>query len=188
MLFRSDLDAVLQARGVDRPLLVGWSYGGILSWHWADRYPDRVAGVVCVDAFPVGATGAEAQEGIRKLFRRMSWWMLLLRPTGLTPRMTAGEMAEANIEGNEISAASGPVLERLTCPVRFVMATGDSLGTKKGQMEQGRTVLDPILARNPNLKVSAKVTSNHTGILRKDSPAVANTVRELAASLDHAVG
>jgi len=36
-------------------------------------------------------------------------------------------------------------------------------------MEQGRTVLDPILARNPNLKVSAKV-ANHTGILRKDSP------------------
>src|SRR4051794_33508182 len=31
-----DLDAVLAAREVDRPLLVGWSYGGILSWHWAD--------------------------------------------------------------------------------------------------------------------------------------------------------
>src|SRR5262249_25848863 len=25
-----DLDAVLQARGVDRPLLLGWSFGGIL--------------------------------------------------------------------------------------------------------------------------------------------------------------
>jgi hypothetical protein len=48
-------------------------------------------------------------------------------------------------------------------------------------MEQGRTVLDPILARNPNLKVSAKVASNHTGILRKDSPAVAHAVREIAA-------
>jgi pimeloyl-ACP methyl ester carboxylesterase len=29
-----DVDAVLKARGVDRPLLVGWSYGGILAWHW----------------------------------------------------------------------------------------------------------------------------------------------------------
>src|SRR4051794_25962589 len=28
-----DLDAVLAARGVDSALLVGWSYGGILSWH-----------------------------------------------------------------------------------------------------------------------------------------------------------
>jgi hypothetical protein len=61
------------------------------------------------------------------------------------------------------------------------MATGDSLGTKGGEMELGRTVLDPILARNPNLKVSAKVASNHTKILRKDSPAVAQTVRELDA-------
>src|SRR5262249_9986927 len=45
-----DLDAVLTARGVDRPLLVGWSSGGILGWHWADRNPDRVLGVVTVDA------------------------------------------------------------------------------------------------------------------------------------------
>jgi hypothetical protein len=81
-----------------------------------------------------------------------------------------------------------PVLERLTRPVRFVMATGDSLGTKDGEMEQGRTVLDPILARNPNLKVSAKVASNHTGILRKDSPAVAQSVRDVAAAVGHAVG
>ena len=32
-----DLDAVLKARGVEQPLLVGWSYGGIIGWHWADR-------------------------------------------------------------------------------------------------------------------------------------------------------
>src|SRR5262249_45097164 len=51
-----DLDAVLKARGVDRPLLVGWSFGGILGWHWADRNPDRVLGVVTADAMPVGFT------------------------------------------------------------------------------------------------------------------------------------
>lgn len=49
-----DLEAVLKARGVDRPLLVGWSLGGILAWHWIDRNPDRVLGAVIVDAFPVG--------------------------------------------------------------------------------------------------------------------------------------
>jgi hypothetical protein len=37
-------------------------------------------------------------------------------------------------------------------------------------MEQGRATLDPIVARNPNLKVSAKVASNHSKILRNDSP------------------
>ena len=134
-----------------------------------------------MDAFPVGVTGEEGREAIRKMFRR---WRLLLpiaARLGLAARMTADQHADVNIECNEIAAASVPVLERLTRPVWFVMATGDSLGTKDGEMEQGRTVLDPILARNPNLKVSAKVASNHTQILRKDSPAVAQAVREIAA-------
>ena len=176
-----DLDAVLKARGVARPLLVGWSLGGILAWHWADRNPDRVMGVVCVDAFPVGVTGDAGHAAIRKMFRQWRFFLPLASIFGLAAKMTADQHADVNIECNEIAAASVPVLERVTCPVWFVMATGDSLGTKNGEMEQGRTVLDPILARNPNLKVSAKVASNHTQILRKDSPVVAQAVREVAA-------
>lgn len=42
----------------------------------------------------------------------------------------ASHHADVNIELNEIAAASVPVLDRLTCPVRFVLATGDSLGTQ----------------------------------------------------------
>ena len=183
-----DVDAVLEARGVDRPLVVGWSYGGVLAWHWADRNPDRVLGVVCVDAFPAGVTGEAGRAAIRKMFRRWRFFLPLAAWFGLAARMTADQHADVNIEGNEIGAASVPVLDRLTCPVWFVMATGDSLGTKGGEMEQGRTVLDPILARNPNLKVSAKVASNHTQILRKDSPAVTQVVRELAATRGHVVG
>ena len=179
-----DLDAVLKARGVDRPLLVGWSLGGILAWHWTDRNPDRVLGAVIVDAFPVGVTGEAGRAAIRKMFRRWRFFLPLAARFGLAARMSADQHADVNIEGNEIAAACVPVLDRLTCPVWFVMATGDSLGTKGGEMEQGRATLDPVLARNPNLKVSAKVASNHTGILRKDSPAVAQAVRDLAATLD----
>jgi hypothetical protein len=125
---------------------------------------------------------------IRKMFRRWRFFLPLVAPFGLAARMTADQHADVNIECNEIAATSVPVLERLTCPVWFVMATGDSLGTKGGEMEQARTVLNPILARNPNLKLSAKVASNHTQILRKDSRAVAQTVRELAVTRCHAVG
>ncbi|MFD1044185.1 alpha/beta fold hydrolase, partial [Kibdelosporangium lantanae] len=54
--------------GVDQPpLLVGWSYSGILAWHCADRHPNRTLVVVCVDAFPIGLAGPEAQERIRKI-------------------------------------------------------------------------------------------------------------------------
>lgn len=179
-----DLDAVLEATGVDRPILAGWSYGGILAWHWADRNPGRVLGVVCVDAFPVGITGEAGHERIRKLFRRMRLLFPIASRLGLAARMTADQHADVNIEANEIAATSVPVLERLTCPVRFVMATGDSLGSQDGEMEQGRTTLDPVLARNPNLRVSAKVASNHSHILRKDFRAVAEAVRETAAAQD----
>jgi hypothetical protein len=95
--------------------------------------------------------------------------------------MTSDQHAEVNIEANEIATASVPVLERLTCPVRFVLASGDSIGAKGGEMDQGRAALDPILARNPNLRVSAKVASSHISIVHRDFRAVADAVRELAA-------
>jgi hypothetical protein len=44
-----------------------------------------------------------------------------------------------------------------------------------------------VLARNPNLKVSAKVASNHSQILRKDFRAIAQAVRETAARYDQEV-
>ncbi len=125
-----DLDAVLKARGVERPLLVGWSYGGILAWHWADRNPDRILGVVTVDAFPSGLTGEAGRARIRKLFGQMRWMMPLARALRLTAQMTTDEHIVVNIDANEIGDASKPLLERLACPVRFVLATGDSLGTQ----------------------------------------------------------
>ena len=182
-----DIDAVLAARGVERPLVVGWSYGGILSWHWADRNPDRVLGVVCVDAFPIGLTGEAARARIRKLFRRSRLVLPIAARFGLAARMSADRHADINIEINEISVAGGPVIERLTCPVRFVLATGQSLGNEGDEMEQGRAKLDPIIARHPNLKVSAKVASNHSKILLNNSPAIAAAIRELAPATGHPV-
>lgn len=176
-----DLDAVLQARDVDRPILVGWSYGGVLGWHWADRNPDRLAGLVTVDAFPVGLTGEAGAARIRRLFRRSRFFLPIAARFGLAARMSADQHAEVNIELNEIAAASVPILERLACPARFVLATGNSLGSKDGEMERGRTVLDPVVASNPNVKISAKVASNHSKLLRNDFPAVAQAIRDIAA-------
>ena len=82
---------------------------------------------------------------------------------------------------------AAPVLSRLACAVRYVLATGASLGGGAEEMEQMRASLDPVLAANPNLSVSAKVASNHSKILRDDFWAIADAVRELAA-LDQAQG
>ncbi|MFI1912199.1 alpha/beta fold hydrolase [Nocardia sp. NPDC020380] len=177
-----DVDAVLAARGVERAILVGWSYGALVAVHYADRNPERVLGVVSADgAQPYGLTDEAGKERIRKLFHGMRYFMPLLRPLGLAARMSADQHAEINIELNELCAALAPLLERLTCQVRYVLATGANLGAAAEEMEAVRASLDPVLAANPNLKVSAKVPSNHSKLLAKDFHALADAVRELSA-------
>lgn len=179
-----DVDAVLAARGVDRALVVGWSYGAFVGAHWASRNPDRCIGAVLVDgAQPSDWLTEEMEAGIRKLFKRLYPLMVLARPTGLTPRMTAEQMAASNIEIGEIARANvlGPVLDAITVPVRYVLASGASFGSKGDEQELIRATLDPVFARKPNIQLGAKVPSNHGAILRKDFLAVANSVREVAA-------
>ncbi|MFI9330558.1 alpha/beta fold hydrolase [Kitasatospora sp. NPDC052868] len=186
-----DLDAVLTARGVERPILVGWSYGAMLAVHWASRHPDRALGAVSVDgALPHEWLDDAGREQIRRLFRRMSPLLPIARPLGLAARMSAAQHAEVNIEANELCAptALNPVFDRLTVPTRYVLATGGNLGGDAKLMERIRANLDPVLARNPNIRVSAKVASNHSKILRNDFRAVADAVRELDATRDHQVG
>ena len=123
------------------------------------------------------------EQRIRKLFRRMGWFTPLLRPTGLTPRMTAGQQADSNIELGRLSRERelGPVLDSITVPVRYVVASGTSFGSRGDEQQQIRTSLDTVTARNPNIQISAKVASNHGAILKKDSQAIAWAVREIAA-------
>ncbi len=179
-----DVDAVLAARDVDRALLVGWSYGAVVAAHWASQNPERALGAVLVDgAYPYDWLDEAMEQRIRKLFRRMSWFTPLLRPTGLTPRMSAGQQADSNIELGRLSRERelGPVLDNITVPVRYVVASGTSLGSRGDEQEQIRTSLDAVTAHNPSIKISAKVTSSHGAILKKDFPAIAQAVREVAA-------
>ncbi|MEV4313987.1 alpha/beta hydrolase [Actinocrispum sp. NPDC049592] len=179
-----DVDAVLAARGVERAVVVGWSYGAVVAAHWARRNPDRALGAVLVDgAFPHDWLDDAMEQRIRKLFRRLNWFMPLLRPTGLTPRMSAEQQAESNIELGKLSRERElrPVLDALTVPVRYVVASGTSLGSRGDEQERIRAGLDAVIAHNPNIKLGAKVQSNHGAILRKDSGAIAAAVRELTA-------
>ncbi len=163
-------------------MLVGWSYGAFLALHWAARNPHRVAGVVAVDGgIPYGLSGEAGRERIRALFRRMRWLLPLVRPLSLAARMSAEQHADINIELNELAANLMPVLEQVTCPVRYVLVSGGNIGSNRAEMEAVRKALDPLLARKPNFTVSAKVASDHGNILRRDFRAVAHAARETAA-------
>ncbi|MFI6785261.1 alpha/beta fold hydrolase [Micromonospora sp. NPDC050276] len=179
-----DVDAVLAARGVHQAVLVGWSYGAVVGAHWVNRNPERALGAVLVDgAFPHDWLDDAMAQRIRKMFRRMNLFMPLLRPTGLTPRMNADQMADSNIELGELSRERelGPVLDAITVPVRYVVASGTSLGSRGDEQETIRASLDAVIARNPNITIGAKVASNHGAILKKDFRAVAEAVRGVAA-------
>lgn len=179
-----DIDAVLEATGVERPLLVGWSFGATVAVQWAHRNPDRVLGVVSVDgAYPYTAVDSvEFRERVHKLFRRMGPFLPIFARFGLAARMSPAQHAEVNIEVVELNKTYGLVLEAATFPVRFVVATGGHTGGGDDEMEELRVSIDPVIAANPNVRVTTKVSSNHEGILRKDSSAVAQAVREVAAA------
>ncbi|MQM26346.1 alpha/beta fold hydrolase [Glycomyces albidus] len=181
-----DVDAVLAARGVTGPvLIVGWSYGAFVAAHWAQRNPDRALGAVLVDgAQPHDWLTDAMEERIRKLFKRLRPITAILRPTGLTPNLSAAQQAECNIELGKISreANLGPVIDGLAVPTRYVFASGASLGSKGDEQEDIRAAVDKYAQRNPNVKIFAKVPSNHDHILRKDFRTVADAVREVATA------
>jgi pimeloyl-ACP methyl ester carboxylesterase len=178
-----DVDAVLAARGVERALVVGWSYGAFVAAHWASRNPDRAVGAILVEgAQPNDWIDEIDIEGMRKLWQRLSWLFALLRWTawwtGMIPRMTAEQMANSNNELGMIARERelAPVLDNITVPTRYVNASGSEMGR-----EIVRASLEQVVERNSNIKIYAKVLSKHENILSKDFRAIAGAVREVAA-------
>jgi pimeloyl-ACP methyl ester carboxylesterase len=178
-----DIDAVLAARGIEKSLLVGWSYGAFLAAHWASLNPERALGAALVDgAQPFDWLDEAMERHIRNLFRRMGWFMPLLRPIGLLPKMSPARMADCNIELGKLARAEalGPVLDRIRVPTRYVVASGSSFGSKEEDLERIRASLGRVAERNGTIKISAKVSSTHDTIVFKDYRAIADAVREVA--------
>lgn len=65
--------------------------------------------------------------------------------------------------------------------MRYVVASGTSFGSRGEEQEQIRGSLDAVTAGNPNIRIGAKVASNHGAILKREFPAIAEAVREVAA-------
>jgi proline iminopeptidase len=74
--FADDVEAIREALGVDRWVVFGHSWGGVVARAWAKAHPDRVAGVLL--ASPSAAVGAEwaAMESqvMAYLRQRVSFW------------------------------------------------------------------------------------------------------------------
>lgn len=69
----STLDALLDALGVSRPVLVGHSYGGTLALAYAARRPGNVRGLVLVDAAAAGQRSNSVERAQSHLVKVLSW-------------------------------------------------------------------------------------------------------------------
>lgn len=67
------IDQLLDTLGVDRPVLVGHSYGGTLALAYAARHPDDVRGLVLVDAAAGGQESSFSDRAQSRLVQFLSW-------------------------------------------------------------------------------------------------------------------
>jgi haloalkane dehalogenase len=66
------LDAWFEAVGLGRDIvLIGHDWGSALGFHWAHRHPDRVAGLVYMEALVRPVTWEEWPEAARRVFQGM---------------------------------------------------------------------------------------------------------------------
>jgi pimeloyl-ACP methyl ester carboxylesterase len=112
----SDLVAVLDAEGVDRATVWGYSRGGWLACNLASRYPDRVHRIV-VAAYAMNAHGEEADRVLAPLAGdlRNGNWSGVWQALGVTDR-DFQQMIEATNDRMAVAAAIDGSLR----PTRFI--------------------------------------------------------------------
>lgn len=65
------LEAFLEAVGVDRPVLVGYDWGGALAMDWAARHPGRIRGLAVMETFLRPMTWEEYPAGAVEFFKTL---------------------------------------------------------------------------------------------------------------------
>lgn len=136
-----DVAGLVEALGIERPVVIGRLHGGLVAYHLAARRPDLVRGLVLGDTAPeVSAARAERVLGfVRALPRRFASMDDAIAfyegPLGLSAARARHDIPSDLVEDGEglawrhnlaivekIEAAAAPrsdweVLERISCPV-----------------------------------------------------------------------
>jgi pimeloyl-ACP methyl ester carboxylesterase len=112
----ADLVAVLDAEGIDRVTVWGYSRGGWLACNLASRYPERITQLV-VGAYAMHAHEEEVGRLLQPLadFLRVGEWSSLWRALGVTDRAFQ-ELMETSNDPLAVSAA----IEGSLRPTRYV--------------------------------------------------------------------
>ena len=176
-----DIGRVIEATGIEQPILVGWSHGATAAVRYAARRPQQVAGLVLIDgAYPIAMFDGPGKEKVRTQFRRLGWMMRIAAALGRSARMSPAEAADVVIEMDAVNGELGPGFAALECPTVFVVGTGAHSGATQEEMRTMRGAAAQATAANNLVSVFATTPCNHTQILSKAPDTV-------VAAIDHVV-
>lgn len=176
-----DIGRVIDATGIDRPILVGWSHGATIGVRYAAQHAGQVRGLVLIDgAYPITMFDEAGKQKVRSQFRRLRWIMRILAALGRSARMSPAESADVVIEMDAVNGELGPAFAALQCPAVFVVGTGAHSGATQEEMRTMRAAAAQATAANRLVSVFATTPCNHTQILSKAPDTV-------AAAIDHVV-
>jgi pimeloyl-ACP methyl ester carboxylesterase len=163
-----DVGRVGLATGIERPVLVGWSYGATIAVRYAVRHIGQVAGLVLIDgAYPIAMFDEAGKQKVRTQFRRLGWMMRVLAALGRSARMSPAESAEVVIEMDAVNGELEPDFAALECPTVFVVGTGAHSGATEDEMHTVRAAVTDAEASNERVSVFATTPHKHTQILSK---------------------
>jgi pimeloyl-ACP methyl ester carboxylesterase len=176
-----DIARVIDATGVERPVLVGWSHGATLAVRFATQHPEQVGGLVLVDgAYPIAVFDEAGKEKVRTQFRRLGPIMRVMAALGRSARMSPAEAADVVIE---MDAVNGELdFAALDCPTVFIVGTGAHSGATEEEMRTVRAAVSGATGVNPRVTVFETVPRSHTQILAKAPDTVVAAIDGVAGS------
>ena len=178
-----DIGRVVDATGLEGPILVGWSYGATIAVRFAAQHPTRVGGLVLVDgAYPISMFDEAGKDKVRAQFRRLGWIMRIMAALGRSARMSPAESADVVIEMDAVNGELGPDFAALECPTVFVVGTGAHSGATEDEMRTVRAAAAVAEARNERVSVFATTPHTHTQILGKAPGTVVAAIEAVVAT------
>jgi len=179
-----DVGRVIEATGLHRPVLVGWSYGASLAVRYAAQHQDNVAALLLIDgAYPITQFDEAARADVQRQFRRLGPIMRVMAALGRSARMAPMEAANVVIEMDEVNGQLGRDFDALTCAIEYIVGTGTHAGASDVDMRTMRAAATDVTTRHDNVSVFATVPCNHVQILAKAANTIAAAIDDFAGRI-----
>lgn len=175
-----DVGRVIDATGIERPVLVGWSHGATIAVRYAAQHPGGVGGLVLVDgAYPIAVFDEAGKQKVRAQFRRLGWIMRIMAALGRSARMSPAESADVVIEMDAVNGELGPDFAALECPTVFVVGSGAHSGATEEEMRTVRAAVADAVESNEGVSVFATTPHKHTQILGRSPDTVVAAIEDV---------